>query len=446
MNRTHSHLLTGLAVIAGLNWGCNRTEEFAAPPPLNVEVGNAIVEDTRVYLTFPGRAEAYSRVEIRARVKGFLQSCDFQAGDYIEEGTTLFTIEPDQFEAARKTAEAQLARANADLDLAKINAERMKTAFQSQAVSAVDKDTALADVDLKTAQVQIETASLDDAKRDLDYATVTAPISGRVSRSLVDQGNLVGANEPTLLTTMTQDRPIYFNFEAGERAVVPYLPNLPDAENPSMAPRRPEDSELELILADGTLHTVKVADESTDDPNDTTSVPELGKIEFVDNTISNKTGTIRLRAEFENKDGNILDGAFGRIRIPQEVVNAVKVPQAVVQRDLGGNFVLLVGEGNVVERRVVIPTEYSVEIKVGEYLEEFRIIEAYDEGRNTGVKADELIIMNNLQRARPGLEVKPRRRGEGATTASDQTVTSEMSSVEEPTEASKGGGKGGIAE
>ncbi|MEM9282475.1 MAG: efflux RND transporter periplasmic adaptor subunit [Verrucomicrobiota bacterium] len=410
----HLHRLAPviLFTLAGVLTSCSNTEEFVAPPPMQVEVAHPIVQDTRVYLTFPGRADAESTIEIRARVKGFLKSREFQAGDFVEEGTLLFTIEPEQFVAADLSATANLQRAKADLKLAEVNLQKLEQAFEKKAVSEVDVLTARADVDIKKADVSIAEAASDDAKRDLSYTQITAPVSGRISDSRVDRGNLVGAGDATLLTTITKDRPIYFNFEASERKLVPYLPDLPTSENPSMAPRRPEDSEMELLLSDGTMHTIEVPNEETPDPDDTIKVPELGRIDFVDNTISEQTGTIKMRALFDNADGNLVDGAFGRIRIPQEIVSAVKVPAAVVQRDLGGNYVLVVGDDNKIQRRVVIPTEHTVEVDTGEFVEDFRILEPYDEVRNTGVTAEDKVVVSNLQRSRPGLEVVPRMRGE----------------------------------
>mgnify|MGYP003641417641 CR=1 FL=1 len=375
---------------------CAPKNEFISPPPPQVEVENPIIEDTRVYLIFPGRVESTSRVEVRARVTGFLKSREFQAGDYLKEGAPLFTIEPEQFLAAVETAKGNLRRVEADLKIASTNVRRLTEAFKTNAVSELEKLKAEAEEEVEKANVAIAKAALSDAERDLEYTNVTAPISGRVSRSMVDQGNLVGANEPTLLTTMVKSQPMYFNFEVSERAVIPYLPDLPNADDPSMEPNRPEDSQLELLLSDGTMHT------TTDKSG--SKAPELGKIEFVDNTINEKTGTMRLRALFQNKDEILVDGAFGRIRIPKVQEKAVKVPVSVVQRDLGGNFVLVVGEDNTVERRVVVPTEYL--------LDEYRIIEAYDSDKNTGVKADEQIVVGNLQRARPGIEVIPINKGE----------------------------------
>ncbi len=361
---------------------CAPQNTFVAPPPPQVEVGPPIIEETRVYMAFPGRTEATARVEVRARVKGFLLSRDFQAGNFVKKGDLLFTIEPDQFEAGVVTAEGNLARAKADLEIATTNWEKRKIAFEkSGAVSELDVLSAEAEKKAASANVDIAQAALNDANRDLTYTKIVAPISGRVSRSLVDQGNLVGSNEPTLLTNVVKDRPIYFNFEVSERAAVPYLKSLPNADNPEMTPLAEEENELELSLSDGTDHA------------------ELGRIEFVDNAINSKTGTLKLRALFDNKDGGLVDGAFGRIRIPKRLPDAVKVPIAIVQRDLGGTFVLVVNSENVVERRSVFPTPNVAD--------NYRIIEPYDEEKNSGVKSDDKIVMSNLQRARPGIEVVP---------------------------------------
>ncbi|MEM7144604.1 MAG: efflux RND transporter periplasmic adaptor subunit [Verrucomicrobiota bacterium] len=365
-----------------LMWGCAPSNEFVEPPPPEVAVQYPLVEDATVLLEFPGRTQAYARVEIRARVKGFLEQRHFQPGQYVDKGQLLFTIEPDQFEAAVRSEKGNLAKAQADLEIAKANVSRREQAGVG-AVSEIDLEAARADEAAAAAAVEIAKASLADAERDLSYTQIDTPTNGRVSRDLVDRGNLVGASDPTLLTTVVQDNPVYFNFEVSERAILPYLGNRPTAERPNEMVKRPpakmddeerDDTQLTLFLSTGEPYPIK------------------GEFEFIDNAVNPETGTIQVRAEFENPDGQLADGIFGRVGIPQKIEKAVMVPRAALQRDLDGSFALVVGPDNVVERRVVTPSEFTVD--------EYRIVEE-------GLTGDDLVIVSNLQRAREGITVKP---------------------------------------
>ena len=388
MTRHFLTLVPIIAVIFVAIPGCAPENTFQAPPPPEVDVRSPLVEDTTILLEFPGRTQAFQRVEIRARVQGFLESREFQPGQYVKKDQLLFKIEPEQFEAAVTAAEGNLAKAKADFEIAKTNAQRRRDAFErNQAVSEIDVLSAEAEQKAAEAAVSIADAALADANRDLSYTTIATPVEGRVSRDEVDKGNLVGANEPTLLTTVIQDNPVYFNFEVNERTILPYLKNRPNAEQPEIADAKEVGNELQLSLADGSVY------------------PSPGKFDFIDNAVDPKSGTVSVRAVFDNTDGNLADGIFGRIGIPEIVKNAVLVPRVSVQRDLGGSFVLVVDPENKVARRVVIPTAHTVG--------ENRIIEPLNEETGTGLKPDDRIVVSNLQRARPGIEVTPKEEAVG---------------------------------
>ena len=361
--------------------GCGEENQFVPPPPPQVGVQSPLIETATVYSDYAGRTSGSARVEIRARVTGFLQKTHFNAGNFVEEGDLLFTIEPEQFEAAVRTAEGNLAKAEADLEIATTNYKKRKKAFdETGAISEIDVLSADADRKAAEAGVAITEAALSNAKRDLGYTEIHAPVSGRISNARVDQGNLVGAADPTLLTDIITVRPIYFNFEVGEREVLRYLTDMPNAENPDGSGKGKE-LELELVLADG----------STFD--------EKGKFDFVDNSVNPDSGTLKARALFENTGGLLADGLFARVRIPEETENAVQVPSMAIQRDLGGSFVLTVGEAGVVGRRTVIPTQLSVGT--------MKIIEPFDEAKGTGLQASDRFVVSNLQRAREGIKVIP---------------------------------------
>lgn len=368
-------LTAGLALT-----GCAKKNEFVAPPPPEVGVEIPEIKTTTVFSEYAGRTSGSARVEIRARVKGFLQAYHFDAGQYVEKGQLLFTIEPEQFEAAVETAKGNLAKAEADLEIATTSWKKLKKAFEgSGAVSEIDVLSAEAERKAAQAGVDIARAALSDAERDLGYTKIHAPFAGRVSSALVDQGNLVGVADPTLLTDIITTQPIYFNFDGSERETLKYLQDMPNAENPTGSGKGKE-LELQLVLSDGT------------------PFEEVGRFDFADNSVDPDSGTIRLRASFENKKGLLVDGLFARIRIPNEVENAVLVPAAAIQRDLGGSFMMVVGEGNVIQRRTVVPTSLNVGNK--------KIIEPFDEASGTGLQADERFVVSNLQRVREGVTVR----------------------------------------
>lgn len=383
---------------------CSRKNAFAPPPPPEVDVQTPVIEPTTVYLEYPGRLEAYARAEIRARVQGFLQPAEdgpfeFEPGQYVEKGTILFNIERDQYEAALNAARSKLAKSEADLEIASKTLARKKQSARG-AVSELDIETAAAEEKQAQAAVGVARADLQDAERSLAYTEVKTDMAGRVSKSLVDPGNLVGAAEPTLLTTVVQDDPIYVNFEVNEREVLPFLKKRPSADQPIVPDTEKMARKLKLLFSNGEPYT------GSD-----------GMMDFVDTTVNPETGTMKVRAIFENDDRLLADGLFVRILVPEELPQAVLVPRTAIQRDLGGFYVLLVNAENKVERRVVVPTQFTTSPGSARSSEEtaqgkapppqFRILQPYDEATNTGVKPDDRIIVSNLQRARTGITVVP---------------------------------------
>jgi RND family efflux transporter MFP subunit len=202
-NAPHALLLVAASFLAA---SCAPENAYVAPPPPEVDVAEPDIRDTTVFLEFPGSTEAFQMVEIRARVRGFLKSIDFQAGEYVEKDKgLLFTIEPEEFEAAVKSAEGNLDKADADFKLAKTNSARQRDVFEkSAAVSEINVLSAEAEMKAAQAAISIRDAELTDAKRNLGYTKIVSPGSGRVSKNFVDLGNLVGAADPTLLTTVVQ--------------------------------------------------------------------------------------------------------------------------------------------------------------------------------------------------------------------------------------------------
>lgn len=368
MNRP-TYLLLGLAL---LPLACAPENKFDPPPPPEVVVAAPDVEDVTVFIERPGLTDAFERAEIRARVRGFLQDRHFEAGEFVEKGKKLFTIEKEPFEAAVASAEGELDAAKASLRIAEANLAARERAFKTKAVSEIEVKSAEADVSAAQAAIKVAEAKLDQAKIDLSYTDVASPIAGRVSDRRVDTGNLVGGADATLLTTVVHDDPIYVNFEFNERQILPYL---------NMRPGSPKDETLrtemevpiKLRLASGEIYE------------------KDGKVDFIDNEVDPQTGTIRVRATFPNDDAKLTGGLFGSVLIPDKREKAVLVPTLVIQRDLAGDYVLVVDEENVVERRAV---------KAGPISGERRVVEE-------GLDGSERIVVQGLQRARQGLTVKP---------------------------------------
>ena len=348
--------------------GCKDTASVTPPPPPEVTVAHPIRKQVETYHEFTGHTEAIESVEVRARVKGFVQSVEFTDSSQVKKGDLLFVIEPESFQAALDRAKANEARAAAELQSAKWEFERVDRLAKSDAAPEKELHDAitrvsLAEADLKSAQAEVETAELD-----VSYTQVRSPIDGRVSRKLVDVGNLVGANENTLLTTVIKMDPIYAYFNVSERIVLQYLRQGPNQR------RKPGERQVFIGLANEK------------------GCPHEGEIDFVDNTVDPDTGTIRVRGLFPNDDLALMPGLFARVRIPIQTDEAsVLVRERALGSDLAGKYLLVVDEKNDVEQRPV---------EIGALVDGMRVV-------LKGITPDERYIVNGLQRARPGLPVTP---------------------------------------
>ncbi|MEM1445514.1 MAG: efflux RND transporter periplasmic adaptor subunit [Planctomycetota bacterium] len=363
-------LATSIAATAMLV-GCSSQEPPPAPPPPAVVVQSPEVRDVTSYYRYTGNMAAVEAVEVRARVTGELMSQHFTASTDVEKGDLLFVIEPAPYEAEVAAAQATLDQANAALELAEIEKQRIDDAFEKQAATERERLQATATVKQRQAEVAAAQAGLDDANIRLGYTQVTAPIAGRVDRNLTDVGNIVSGNEGTLLTTVTQLDPIHAYFDVSERIVLEYL----DRGRNGGVGQEAEPPPLELARAS--------------DPDG--AYPFTGIVDFVAPRVDNQTGTIQVRGIFENDDAQLFPGLFVRVRAPHDTLeNAVVIPEGAVGKDLSGDFVLVVGEGNVVERRGLT------------------LGEANDDGTVTvleGLDARDRIIVEGIQKARPGSPV-----------------------------------------
>ncbi|MEE8302808.1 MAG: efflux RND transporter periplasmic adaptor subunit [Candidatus Tectomicrobia bacterium] len=363
--------LTGMMI-----GGCQPSNDYVAPPPPTVTVSQPVQRDVTDYLEFTGNTQAVKTVEIRARVKGFLQSVHFEAGTNVKKGDLLYVIDPRLFQAQVNKAQAELSRKQAELELAQANYKRVETLYQQQAAPEVDFVQAKANRDMGQADVAAAQASVEEVKLDLSFTQIRAPISGRVGRNLVSEGNLVGSNENTHLTTLIQYDPIRVFFSLNERDLLYFMQQ--DREQQGEGKQKQNGG--------GVIH-LGLANEA--------GYPHTGQIDFADLGVDPNTGTFLLRGRFANPAPHpILPGMFVRLRAPIAARDAaLLVTERALGTDQSGHYVLVVNEKNVVEYRP---------IKVGALIDRMRVI---DEGLQPG----DWVVVNGLLRARPGATVTPKR-------------------------------------
>ena len=369
--------LLPIVIAAVLVGACQKAPEVVPPAPPEVTVTTPIQKDVTVFQEFVGSTEAFKSVNIRARVQGFLDSMHFEPSSFVRDGQLLFVIEPEPYEAQRdraaaglKAAEAGLARAESDLD-------RLEQAVRTNAVSQQEVTRARAERDQASAGMLQAQVELTNAEIQLEYTAIETPISGMVSRNFVDMGNLVGAGEATLLTTVRQIDPIYAYFEVSERFVARSLEERGGHKDPD------EDEQLSATLL-----------------LDETGLEIEGQIDSLENTVDADTGTIRIRGIFPNPDAKVFPGMFVRVRLPGESYpNALLVEETALGTDLGGRYLMIVGDGDIVERRYIEPGQLQDD--------NTRLI-------LSGLEPGERYITVGLQRARPGMPVTPRTAGSGS--------------------------------
>ncbi|MCL7960282.1 MAG: efflux RND transporter periplasmic adaptor subunit [marine benthic group bacterium] len=384
-----------IAVLAAglLTSGCGGEDVIRQAP--EVTVSQPVVRPVQPYVDFTGTTRAVEAVEVRARVGGVLEQQLFSASDVVEEGDVLFIIEQEQYEAARDEADALLRSAVADSALKESNLERIQIAIETNAVSRQDLDRAQAERDAAVAAVLGARAGLARAQLDYEYTTVRSPIAGQVGRRRVDPGNLVGFGEQTLLTTVNRMQPIHVLFNAPEWVVLAMLRAMQEVRDQpgdastiesmesSTGEQNAEELEAQKEVARVLIGTSADAD----------TFPFRGYIDFIGNTVDPSTGTIELRALFENEDLLLFPGLFVRVRVMAvEASDALLVDERAIGTDLGGKYLFLVGENDIVER---------VYVTVGQPQPDGTIVV------EEGLDPDATYISNGLLRARPGLPVTP---------------------------------------
>jgi RND family efflux transporter MFP subunit len=363
-------------------------QQMQQPAP-GVTVDKPVVKDIEHYYDFTGNVESVASVEIRARVKGILQEVNFTDGSFVEKGQLLFVIEPDEYQADVDQAKAAVASAEAQLSSAEDDLERVRRAVKSNAVSIEEVSRRKTQYETAKADLKEAQASLKIAEIQLGYTKIHSPISGKLSNRLVDAGNLVGAGENTLLTTVVTVDPVYVSFEMSENILTEYLKanRISRKQNP------------------GSPVSVAAPTE--------TEYRHEGTLDYIGNVVNRTTGTINLRATVDNEDGLLYPGMFARVRLPaQTVKDAVLVEQSAIGTNLGGKYLLTVDEDNVVSTR---------QVETGLSYGKLRLVES-------GIEQGESYITRGLQKARPGAKISrmdPDERKEQKESSRDKTRSGE---------------------
>ncbi|MFE1598775.1 efflux RND transporter periplasmic adaptor subunit [Methylobacterium sp. ID0610] len=362
-----------ILAVAGLSGAAHAQTEPA--PALPVGTVTAQKKPIDRPLDFVGRVEAVSRVEVRARVTGFLDAVLFKEGDPVQAGAPLYSIEPDLFEAAVQEAEGALQRSQAAQTLAAIQLQRAQELVDRSAGTVVARDQARAALDQSKGAVTGDEASLRTAQINLGYTKITSPIAGRIGRTSVTKGNVVGPDSGVLTTIVSQD-PMYVTFPVSQREFLRAQESKANLDRSRIAVR--------IRFPDGSVYG------------------EVGRVDFVNISVDRTTDTVLVRASMPNPAGTLRDGQLVQVALqtgtPEE---KVVVPQAALIADQGGVYVFVVEDGRAVVRRVKPASGGS----------------GTDAVIEEGLSGGELVIVDGLQRVRPGVLV----RATPATTLSSRT-------------------------
>lgn len=379
MRSPRRHCALCLALLALLG-GCRKPNQLVVPPPPAVTVAHPTLQSVTDKIEFVGTLEPTQVVNLRARVNGYLQAILFKDGSNVEAGQELFLIEPTQYQSVLDAAKAANQRAVASLGLAKSQYRRMEPLRASGVVTQEELDVQSAQVETSQADVAAAEAAVRKAELDLSYTRVTAPIAGRIGRHMVDVGNLVRAEETELAVIRVID-PIYAIFDVSENDLLKFMAMRRNDELPD-----PEAKPPVLHLALGNEE----------------GFPHEGQLDYREMIVGTQTGTARRRAIFPNPGSQLIPGM--QIRIQADVGEAkpkLLIDERAIGSDQRGDYVLIVNSKNVVEYKPV---------KLGIHVGDQRVIES-------GLQANDSVVVNGLQRARPGATVKPETEEEQAAAA-----------------------------
>ncbi len=347
-------LITALFACGGSDKPAATPSGSGAPPPPEVEVITVTFGKATMTQDLPGRLQAYRTAQVRARVEGIVEQRLFREGSEVKTGDPLFRIDARNFKAAVDASRA-------DLEIARQTATRYQSLLAVKAVSQQEYDLAAAKVK------QAESAMIR-ATENLENASVPAPIPGRIGRTLVTEGTFVGRGDATLLATIEQLDPIYVNFTQSGADLLRLRQAVKAGTLKQAA------AKVQLVLEDGSIY------------------PRTGNIFFTDMAVDPSTGAVSLRAEFANPQRELLPGMFVRVRFPEAVAeNVIRIPQRAVQAGAQGQYVMVVGAENKIA---------PLPVKIGSMAGTDFIV-------SEGLKGGEVIVVNGLQKARPGAVVTP---------------------------------------
>jgi multidrug efflux system membrane fusion protein len=359
----------------------------AAPPPAPVTVDQPVLKDVVEWDQYQGRIEAVDSVEVRARVSGYLESVNFKDGAEVKEGDLLFVIDPRPYQAELDRVEADLLQARTRFELASNDMVRAGRLLKAKAISEEEADSRAKAEREAAAAIQSSLASLEMAKLNMEYTGVTAPISGRIGRKMITQGNLVNGDQgqSTLLATIVSMDPIYCYFDVDEGAILKYQKLARDGQ--------------QEVLNDGKVRCeVELGNE--------TGFPHKGLLDFVDNRVDPDTGTLRVRGVFRNPDRVLQPGFFVRARVPGSAkYSALLIPDEAVGTDQSQKFVFIVDEKNTVQ---------YAPVTLGPLVDGLRVVRA-------GLHSNDWVVVNGLMTIRPGATVNPTR---AAVTSTNMTAPS----------------------
>lgn len=375
----NSFAITGVlaVIVIALAFTSEDKNENENQPPaaaMAVEVATPVYEKITEWDEYTGRFEASDRVEVRARVSGFLESVNFVDGQMVNKGDILFTLDNRPFKIALDQANADYGQASASLKTAQDNFERVKSLHESGAVSIEEYDRRKQALEFAKSSIQLSQSKVDNAKLNLEFTRVTAPIAGLVSRDKVNLGNLIdgGTSNSTLLTTIVATSPIDFYFTGSEADYLRYV-------------RLARNGERENARSGGLPIFIKLQDED--------DFIHEATMDFVDNEIDNNTGTIESRAVLDNKDHLLEPGMFGKARLKGSAEHeAIMIPDNIIGTNQSIRFVYVLGVDNTVTvKNVTLGPLHSNGLRIV----------------RDGLSPEDKLITNNIQKIRPGIAVTP---------------------------------------
>jgi RND family efflux transporter MFP subunit len=354
--------------------GCEKEQNKLVLKPPEVTVAAPVEQEVVEALAFTGTTQAVETVDIRARVKGFLDKILFVPSSKVTKDQLLFVIDPRQYQAAVDQAKADLNAKKAQLEFTAYEVKRLEALSKQDVAAQYELVQAVSRRDDTLAAIAAAEAALKNAQLNLEYTQVKSPINGRISRNMVDAGNLVGEGGNTLLATVVKDNPIYTYFSISERDYLTLKRRFgmkKDVLNNQTTSKKIAPAYLGLFDEQG--------------------FPHAGYIDYADPMVDSSTGTLQVRAIFPNDDGLLIAGLFARIQIPISQHRSLLVPDVALGADQSGRYLLIVNDKNQVEYRPVT---------IGTLVGRMRAI-------TSGLKKTDHVIVNGIQRARPGSTVTP---------------------------------------